>query len=280
MMFDAGWLSDTAPETRHLPRARGEIRVSVKADPPASRLATLRQSGSAKGLLPRLPGRPDEVEAVLINTAGGITGGDRFSYAAEVAPGAALTVTTQAAERIYRSAGGVGRLEARLTLGKGGRLDWLPQETILFDHAALERRLEVDMAAYATLLVLEAVILGRAAMGETVAAGHLSDQWRIRRDGRLVHAEALRLSGPVAEIAARPGCWGGAGAAATLLYVAPDAADRLAPLRACLPQTAGASAWEGKLVARILAPSAQSLRTTLTAALAVFRPHLPAVWSS
>ncbi|MEO1601451.1 MAG: urease accessory protein UreD [Pseudomonadota bacterium] len=276
MMFDAGFRSE-APA---LPRARGAVRVAVRSGPRGSCLDRLYQSGSAKCLLPRLPGRPGEVEAVLLNTAGGIAGGDRFAYSATAAEGAALTVTTQAAERVYRSIGGIGALEGRLSIAPGARIDWLPQETILFDGGALDRRLEVDMAADASLLALEAVVLGRQAMGETVRTGHLTDRWRIRRDGCLVHAEALRLSGPVAEIAARPGCWGDARAAATLLYVAPDAADRLTALRERLPDTAGASAWDGKLVARLLAPTAREFRRALTAALGVFRPTLPAVWSS
>ncbi len=271
MMFDAGSRSDGAV----LPRARGAGRVRVALRDGRSRLADLRHEGAGKILLPRGTPHP---EAVILNTAGGITGGDRFAWAGAAGPGAELTLTTQAAERVYRSAGGAGRVETRLEVGPGAALYWLPQETILFDGGALERSLEADLAEDAALLALETVVLGRAAMGETVRRGHLVDSWRVRRGGRLVFADALRLSGDVARIAEGPAVFAGARAAATLLYVGPDAEARLAPLRAALPAGAGASLRSGALVARLLAPSGRALRAALARAIRLFRP-LPAVWS-
>jgi urease accessory protein len=251
--------------------------VSVRRAGGRSRLSGLRQRGSAKCLLPRVVAEP---EAVYLNTAGGITGGDRFDYAAEAGAGARLTCTTQAAERVYRARpGSVGRLASRLRLGAGARLDWLPQETILFDGGALERALEVEMAEDATLLAVEPLVLGRERMGETVREGHFLDRWRIRRAGRLVFADTLRLTGPVAEIAARPGLWGANRAAASLLLVAPGAEERLAAARAALPPEGGASAWEGMLAARLLAPDGRALRRALVRLLTVFRPEMPRVWS-
>ena len=185
-----------APTPIELQRARGRAEVAVSRRDGGVRLDRLFQQGCAKALLPR-PGGPAP-EVVLINTAGGVTGGDRIDWRLAAGAGAALVATTQAAERVYRSAGGAARIATRLTLGAGARLDWLPQETILFDGARLDRRLEVEMAADARLLALETLVLGRAAMGETVATGAVSDQWRIRRGGRLVHAEALRLDGDLA----------------------------------------------------------------------------------
>lgn len=274
-MFDAGSRSEAPP------RALGAVRVGVAARDGATRLADLAQSGSGKCMIPRLPGR---IEAVLLNTAGGITGGDRFDWRAEAGAGATLTLATQTAERLYRAVPGtVGRVTTRLSAEPGARLDWLAQETILFDGCAVERRLEADIAADATLTVVEPLVLGRAAMGETVREGHFTDTWRIRRDGRLVFAEATRLSGPVAEIAARPACWGGNRAAATLLQVGPEAEARLAPLRTALEATGiegGASAWDGLLACRLLAPTGQALRAALLRLLPVLRPGpLPRVWT-
>ncbi len=271
-MFDAACRSDA----RGLPRARGAAAVAVRLRGGRSRLARLRHEGSAKCLMPRVPGAP---EAVLINTAGGLTGGDRIAWEAEAGAGAALAVTTQAAERVYRASAGEARVATRLALGPGAWLRWLPQETILFDGGRLERSLDVEMADDARLLALEAVVLGRAAMGETVRRGHLVDRWRVTRGGRLLHADTLRLSGPVAEIAARPGVFAGHRAAATLLYAGPDAADRLAAVRALLPEAAGASAMPGRLVLRLLAADARALRAALAPVVALFGP-LPAVWSS
>lgn len=269
-MSDAAFRSEPRP-----PRARGVIRVAVADRAGQARLARLHQAGSAKCLLPRGGTHP---EAVLLNTAGGLTGGDRFSVEAEAGPRSTLTVTTQAAERIYRAAEGTARVENRATVGPGATLHWLPQETILFDGGRLARSLTVDLATDATLLALETLVLGRAAMGETVRTGCLEDAWRVRRDGRPIFADTLRLDGAVAGIAAGPATFAGNRAAATLLYAAPDAAARLAPLRAALTGFSGATLRLGCLVARLLAPSAQALRAMLATAIRVFRP-LPAVWS-
>ncbi len=266
------------------------MRIAARRRAGLTALARLHQRGSAKALFPREGS--GELVAVLLNTAGGLTGGDRFSWQAEVAAGAELALATQAAERVYRAQPGqVARVETRLTLAPGARIDWLPQETILFDGGALERSLTVEMATDATLLAVEPLILGRQAMGERVAQAHLLDRWRIRRGGGLVYADTLRLTGAVAATAARAGVFGPHRAAATLVYVAPDAADRLPRARAALEAAAqhpmgrtaglegGASVRHGVLVARLLAPDGRSLRAGLTRLLAVFRDALPRVWT-
>jgi len=274
MMFDAGSRSDAALQ----PRAEGRAEVVAELRDGATRLARLYQQGCCKCLMPRVGG----FEAVLLNTSGGIAGGDRLAYAAEAGAGAQVTVTTQAAERAYRARPGeVGQVATRLVLGAGAALDWLPQETILFDGAALERRYEVEMAPDARLLMAEAVILGRAAMGETVRSAHLADQWRIRRGGRLAYADALRLTGPVAETAARPALLGGHRALASIVYVAPDAEARLDQVRDLLPEgDAGASAWNGLLAVRMAMPDGAALRRAMTRFLTGFRgAPLPRVWT-
>ncbi|MEO1723374.1 MAG: urease accessory protein UreD [Pseudomonadota bacterium] len=283
MMLDAASRSDTSVVPRQ-PRAEGSIRLAVKHAEGRTRLDRLRHQGSAKCLLPRLPDNHDgRVEGVIVNTAGGITGGDRFDWVAEAGPGTRLTLTTQAAERAYRvQPGEVGHLTTRLTLREKATLAWLPQETILYDRGSLERRLEVDMHPSATLLALEPLILGRQAMGETVENARLIDRWAIRRNGRLVFADTLRLEGPVAEITARPACFGPHRAAASLLLVSPNAEDRLAAARGALPTLpaeGGASAWNGLLAARLLAPTAADLRRALVSFLnGLAITPLPRVW--
>ena len=202
--------------TQAQPRAEGEACVSARLRDGCSRLGALRQQGSAKVRLPRQrPGAP--VEAVFLNTAGGITGGDRFSYGAEAEAGSHLIATTQAAERLYRTQPGqTGRVTTRLTVAPRARLDWLPQETIVFDGAALDRRLEAEIAQDATFLAVESWIFGRLAMGEEVRRARISDHWRIRRGGELIFAEALRLDGPVSDILDRPATLNGMRAMAVL----------------------------------------------------------------
>lgn len=271
------------PAPAELQRARGRAEVAVSFREGGIRLDRLFQQGSAKAILPRTHGPVPE--AVLINTAGGLTGGDRIAWSLAVGPGAALVATTQAAERVYRSAGGTARIETRLTLGPGAALDWLPQETILFDAGRLDRRLEIDMADDATLTALETVVLGRAAMGETVGSGAIADQWRLRRGGRLVHAEALRAAGDLLRATTGPATLASARALATILYAAPGAETRLDAARALLgaPEgvTAAATAKPGILILRFLAGDAALLRRAVIHFLMQFRTApLPRVWSS
>jgi urease accessory protein len=262
-----------------LQRAHGAGRIAVAGEAGRTRLARLYQDGCAMIRLPR-DARAEGLEAVLINTAGGMTGGDRLAWRAEAAAGARLTLTTQACEKIYRAEGAEACAEAHLVVGPQAQLDWLPQETILFDGGRLSRRLQAELAPGARLLVLEAVILGRAAMGETVRTGALSDRWRIRREGRLVFADDLRLQGAVAETGAAAPTLAGARAFASLLLV-DDAAGRfLEPLRGALGRRGGASAFDGKLFARIAAPDGFSLRQALIPALEILRggAALPRLW--
>lgn len=251
----------------------------------------LHQSGSAKVLMPRVFGRAPEV--VFLNTAGGITGGDRLEYALDVA-GGAVTGTTQTAERAYRAvsaaerasgaAGGLGRVTTTLTIGPGAVLHWVPQELILFEGAALERSLRVDMAEDAELVMLETLVLGRTAMGEVLQDIRLLDRREVVRGGKLAMVEAIKVTG--ADLAG-VGAAGlnGAVAVASLTVMARDAEDRLDALRAVLPGDgpgdvrAAASAWDGRLTARFMAPKAFPLRRAVARAVEVLtRGALPRVW--
>jgi len=273
---------DLAAEPRDAPplqRARGAARIEAKAAEGATRLARLYQDGCGKIRLPTDAAARD-LEAVMINTSGGLTGGDRMAWAARAGPGAALTLTTQACEKVYRARDGQAEVEVSLDVGVGARVDWLPQETILFDGAALARTLTADLAADARLLVVEAVVLGRTAMGETVRRGLLRDRWRIRREGRLAFADGLRFEGPIAQVAALAPTLGGGKAFASLLLVADDAARFLTPLRDAIGRNGGASAFEGKLFARIVADDGLALRRVLLPAIAALRDGapVPRVW--
>ncbi|MBU1374983.1 MAG: urease accessory protein UreD [Alphaproteobacteria bacterium] len=267
------------PELPRLQRARGVGRIVVAADAGRTRLARLYQDGCGKIRLPR-DARAEGLEAVLINSSGGLTGGDYMEWMATVGDGARLTLSTQACEKVYRARDGQAQQRVALILGENARLDWVPQETILFDGGALSRRLEADLAEGARLLCVEAVVLGRTAMDETVRQGSIRDHWRIRREGRLVFADDLRLDGAVAEIAAAAPVLAGGKAFASLLLVDDDAARFLKPLRVALGAYGGASAFEGKLFARIVAPDGFALREALLPALEVLRDGepLPRVW--
>lgn len=261
------------------PRAIGNLRLAVSHDRGCSQIRTLRQSGSLKALFPR-PSGP-ALDAVFLNTAGGLTGGDRMQIAVEAAAGAHVILSSQAAERAYRALGPTrAEVSVALTAGPGARIDWLPQETILYDGSALTRSLQADLAADARLLVVEPLIFGRLAMGEVVRFGLLRDRWQIRQGGRLVFADVLALQGDIATHLARTGVAGGAGAMASVLYVGPDAAARLTGLRGLLPPTAGCSLIrDGVLFTRMLAGDGFDLRRGLIAVMEYLSAApLPKVW--
>ncbi|MEQ9361010.1 MAG: urease accessory protein UreD, partial [Rhodospirillales bacterium] len=177
-MYDGTSPSDRPGETLSLQRARGRARIAVRAEGGITRLAELYQDGCAKLRLPKVYG-PSSVEAVLLNTAGGLTGGDVYATEALAGPGAFLTLTTQACERVYRASSGTARVDTRLSADAGARLHWLPQETILFDGGRLDRSLDVDLTGDAAFLAVEALELGRVGSGETVSGGAYTDSWRI-----------------------------------------------------------------------------------------------------
>jgi urease accessory protein len=285
LMAEIRSLAAETPPTSPLPRlerARGFAQMGVRRDDGGrSRLERLYQSGSAKVRLPRVaPDAP--LQAILINTAGGLTGGDELACDVAVGDGASAIVATQAAERIYRRVAGTAEVDTTLSVGAGGRLDWLPQETILFDRSSLRRRLTGDVHQTGTLLAVEAVVLGRAAMGEAVRETSLNDVWRIRRGGQLVFADGIRLDGDATAIMAGRATGNGATAFATVVLTAPDAPARLDAARAALANgagEAGASAWNGMLVARLLAATGQSLRTDLIRLIETLRGQaMPRVW--
>lgn len=268
-------------------RQRSVGRVALVADGPGpARLRDLAEAGPLRLRFPRRDGAA-ETEAVLVNTAGGVACGDRFSVAIDLAAGARLCFTSTAAEKLYRSDGPVSLIENRVRLGAGARLAWLPQETILFDRTRVRRRFEADLAADASLLIFEAVAFGRTARGETLSDALFEDSWRLRRAGRLIYADTLRLDGAVGARLARPAIGGGAAACATLLDLSPGAEARLEEARhlldgaAALGVEAGASAWNGHLVVRMLAPAIGPLRSLATRFLDAYRSApLPRVWQS
>lgn len=243
----------------------------------------IEESGSMRIRLPKREGIG--LDAVLVNTAGGIACGDRFAVDIQARSGATVTVATPAAEKVYRSDGPVAQLSVDLKLEVGARLDWLPQETILFDRARLRRTLTAEMPADACLTVFEAVVFGREARAEHIADGLFEDRWRIRRGERLVYADTLRLEGSIADLLRKPSVGKGARAFATLIHVAPDAETRLDSVREWLSTThscdAAASAWNGLLAVRFCATTIEALRNTALPFLLAFRGEpLPRVWLS
>jgi urease accessory protein len=261
-------------------RAASRIALSIEAASGGSRRKRVHESGA---LRVRFPNTVDKgaLEAVIVNTAGGMAGGDRFAVDVAVGPGARAVVTTAAAEKMYRSLGPDSKIDIKLGVGAGGALAWVPQETIVFDGVRVRRTIEVELDRAGSLILAEAVVFGRSAMGETVRNGQFFDRWRVRVEGALVFAETVRLGDDIeARLARRAVAGGGLAVASVFKFPGDDAA--VAAMRA-IGETAaseiGVSAWNGLMLARLVAADAAALRRDLIAVVsALGGAPLPRLW--
>jgi urease accessory protein len=260
-------------------RAQGAVRFGVHLQDGVTRRGDLHESGS---LRVRFPSREHEgLSGVFVNTAGGIAGGDRFDIDIAAGEGTRLTLTTAAAEKVYRAPGGAAQLSIALKAERGAHLSWLPQETILFDRARIVRRIDIDLAEAASLLLCEIVVFGRAAMGEKMLHGEFVDRWRLRRGGRLVFAETVRLDGDIGKKLARPAVAKGGVAIGTALIVPGDEAlvERIREASETFGGEVGISAWNGFAMVRFCAQDAARLRADMMAVLGrASGVALPRLW--
>ena len=260
-------------------RAIGRIAFAVQAKAGVTRRTRVREEGSLRVRFPG-PASP-ELEAVIVNTAGGVAGGDRFALDVTVEPGARLVVTTAAAEKVYRTLEPDATIDVKLAVGATSSLAWLPRETILFNRARLRRTINIDLAEDARLLLAEAIVFGRSGMGEAVDDADVFDRWHLHRGGRLIHAEAMRLDGAVAAKLAQPAVANGGVAVATVLIVPADeaVAAGVRALDEYFLGEVGVSAWNGFAVVRLCAADGAALRHDLVAVLtAVHNGSLPRLW--
>jgi urease accessory protein len=260
-------------------RARAEARASFARVGARTEPARLFETG---GLRWRFPRSSNPCEAALVNTGGGVAGGDSYSVSLTLSEDAEVEASTPSAERIYRSDGLAASITTRLMLKPGARLFWLPQETLLFEGARLERRLEVDTSGEASFIIAETLAFGRLAMGETRIDASVRDSWRIRRDGQLVFADETRIDHAGATLD-RKVVGAGARALSTIVASSPNIEARLPDLRAALETAgsgveSGASAFDGLIVARLLAASFDQLRMGLVASIIALGGRKPRLW--
>lgn len=296
-MFATALPSDAAATIPVERRGQGRLRVEARALDGRTVRGRIEEEGFARVRFPRSGRRGRALEAVMINTGGGLAGGDASQSCLHAGRNAQLVVTTQAAEKIYRSDGATSHIDVELIAETGASLHWMPQATIVFDGARVERSITAEVAPDARLLLVEPVILGRTARGERLSYGSLRDRWRIRRGGRLVYADGLQLDGDIAATLDRRATAGGWAAFATLLLVAPDAEARLDAVRGALGLAAGedeilpaelpdgldagASAWDGMLSVRLLARDGAPLESAIRRVLAVLGVgDVPRIWHS
>ena len=271
-------------------RVDGEASIAFRrAASGKTVLADLYQRAPCRVLFPTTE-NDEPIQSVFLTTSGGLTGGDRTRVSISVGAGAQATATTQAAEKIYRALPNTGdaRVEVDMSVGDGAWAEWLAQETIVFEGSRLRRSFTADVAATGRLLAVESIVFGRTAMGESFNSGLLHDAWRIRRDGRLVWADALHLEGDVQKQRAEPFGFGTRVACSTVLYAGADAAQQITGVRRLLDECdlpCGATSLDGILLVRIMADDASALRAVVMRLIAGIRQaaaalpaRLPRVW--
>jgi urease accessory protein len=273
---------------RDLQRAEGIGRIVVSGSKDGTRIAEIFQRSPIRILFPK-DGGSEVGEAVLVNTAGGIAGGDRLEYAVTALPHSAIAVSSQAAEKVYRALSETARVSTRLTARESAKLAWLPQETIVFNWARLGRETEVDLSTGAELLALEWLVLGRAAHGEAMLGGSITDSWRVKKDGRLIWADSFRATDDILPHLHRQALLSNCKAFATLIYFGPRIQERLEFLRDIVPSLGclcGATSVAGLIVVRCAASASWDLRLALRSFLQQFGRELgpgpfrvPKMWS-
>jgi len=260
-------------------RAQGSVIFDVHQVEGLTRRHHLHESGSLRVRFPSP--EADGLSAVFVNTAGGVAGGDRFGIEIAAGEGTRLSVTTAAAEKIYRAEGPAAQLDISLKAAAGAQIAWLPQETILFDRARVSRHIDIDLADSASLLLCEIVVFGRTAMGERMLSGEFTDRWRLSRGGRLVFAENIRLDGDIGEKLGRAAVARGGVAIGTALIVPGDEAlvERIRELTTSFGGEVGISSWNGFAMARFCAQDAGKLRADMMAVLGrASGQALPRLW--
>jgi len=267
---------DATPDIFAANRAMGLIDLVVGARGGKTIRTHVHENGSLRVRFPNVSAGP--LETVLINTAGGMTGGDEFVIRLKLGTGASLLAGTAAAEKIYRSTGPDTAIAISIDAAPGSRCLWLPQETILFDRARLARRIDVNLAADASLLLAEAIVFGRSAMGEAVHEGRLVDRWRVRRDGRLIFAESVRLDGAISEQFAQQAVAAGGIAIATVLMTPADETSIAALREIHFHGEVGLSAWNGIALARLCASDGATLHQDLMTLLSALSAQVPRLW--
>ena len=268
-----------ALDPRRPQRADAEARASFARVGERTEPGRIFETG---GLRWRFPRSSSPCEAAIVNTGGGVAGGDSYRLSLELGENAEVETTTPSAEKIYRSDGQAACIATRLVVAPRARLFWLPQETLMFEGARLERRLDVDTAGEAVLVIAESFVFGRLAMGESRIDASIKDSWRIRRDGELVFADETRLNHAGAALDRRA-AGAGARALSTIVAAAPNIEARLPGLRAALEAAgdgveAGASAFDGLIVARLLSASPNRLRAALIASIVALGGRKPRLW--
>lgn len=225
----------------------------------------------------------------LLHPPGGVVGGDRLELDVEVNSDAHALITTPASGKFYRSAGTEALQQQHLRVDSGATLEWLPQDTILFDGCNVAMDTRVELQADARFVGWEMVCLGRPAADEGFDRGRCRQRLELWRDGVPLTLERTRFDGGSAALAAP---WGlaGNGVSGTLLATPADC-ETLAAVRTALDHGVhgrfAASLIDDVLVCRFLGRQGEAARRTFARAWRALRPSVvgreacpPRIWNT
>tara|TARA_B110000037_G_scaffold81695_1_gene97314 strand:+ start:588 stop:1397 length:810 start_codon:yes stop_codon:yes gene_type:complete len=260
-------------------RAHGDIDVRIKNN----QISKFFQSGSAKVFYPKCHDKIKEL--VLVNTAGGLTSGDKFSYKIDINNQSSVFVTTQTAERAYKGLENSSKIKVELSIDRFSNLYWIPQELILFNNCNLQRNINVNVNGSSNFLLAETTIFGRTAMGEYLEEGTFIDNWRIYENTKLLHAEALSLNGNIKEQLSKIASTNGGVAICNIFVCGKKFLHNENELKKYIINTdtvlLSHSAWNDKLLIRMVAQNAYDLKKIQKKILLCLSNNsLPKVWNN
>jgi urease accessory protein len=262
------------------------LRLRFACNDGATRLAERVHSGPLRVQKALYPEGAAVCHAIIVHPPGGIAGGDQLAIEVEAGSGAHAFLTTPGAAKWYRTKGLPARQHVRIVAGQGAAVEWLPQETIIFNEAEAGMEHEVELAPDACYIGSEILCFGRRAAGERFASGILRQRTRIRRGGRLVWWEEGVLAGGGAMMTSPLGL-AGCSVCATLVAIGrPVPAALLAQLRAIDPDLAVTQS-KVAFSARMLCDDSEAARAALARVWHLLRPHLlgcaaatPRIWNT
>jgi urease accessory protein len=260
---------------KQLQRANGVCRIAVSGSEEGNKIVDLFQQSPLRVIFPRIDGAAAK-EAVLINTGGGIAGGDRLECGVTAMAGASIAVTSQTAEKVYRALDQPALILTKLKVGAGAKLAWFPHETIVFNWARLHRETEVEVSLGSEMLALEWLVFGRSAHGEEMNGGEIRESWRVKKEGRLIWADTFRIAEEVFPHLNRKALLSNCKVIATLIYFGPELDKRLEILREVsrtLDCRCAATSLAGLIVVRLAAEESSILKLALRALLQQLGPE-------
>ena len=278
-------LDAALPETRW----RARLALSFERHGERSVLARREHDGPLVVQKTLHPEGPDVCHAIVVHPPAGIAGGDELVIAVAAGEGAHALVTTPGAAKWYRSGGAWATSRVGIDAAPGSAIEWLPQETIVFDAARARIDWDARLAGDARLIAWDIVRLGRTACGERFTRGELRTATRIWRDGRLAFLERARVEPASAAMQAGAGLAGDP-VYGTVVCAAAGLGDNLLVRCREIKPAHGDGAitrLPGLLVARYRGASTEAVREYFTSLWRVLRPAVlgreaaaPRIWST